>query len=50
MMASLAWQGGGGIIPGCREIGLLVAKADAAVPLFDTTVIHVAAAVRLVLA
>ncbi|NRQ44498.1 aspartate/glutamate racemase family protein [Rheinheimera sp. YQF-2] len=50
MMAGLAWQGVDGIILGCTEIGLLVAKADAAVPLFDTTVIHAKAAVELALA
>ena len=49
MMAGLAWQGVDGIILGCTDIGLLVGKADAAVPLFDTTVIHAAAAVRLAL-
>lgn len=45
MMAGLAWQGIDGIILGCTEIGLLVGKADAAVPLFDTTLIHAKAAV-----
>ena len=50
MMAGLAWQGVDGIILGCTEIGLLVAKADAAVPLFDTTLIHARAAVELALA
>jgi len=45
MMAGLAWQGVDGIILGCTEIGLLVGKADAAVPLFDTTLIHANAAV-----
>lgn len=49
MMAGLAWQGVEGIILGCTEIGLLVGKADAAVPLFDTTVIHAKAAVELAL-
>ncbi|MBU2115423.1 MAG: aspartate/glutamate racemase family protein [Gammaproteobacteria bacterium] len=49
MMAGLAWQGVDGIILGCTEIGLLVGKADAAVPLFDTTVIHAKAAVELAL-
>ena len=48
-MAGLAWQGVDGIILGCTEIGLLVGKADAAVPLFDTTVIHAKAAVELAL-
>jgi aspartate racemase len=45
MMAGLAWQGVDGIILGCTEIGLLVDKADAAVPLFDTSIIHARAAV-----
>jgi aspartate racemase len=45
MMAGLAWQGVDGIILGCTEIGLLVSKADAAVPLFDTSLIHARAAV-----
>lgn len=49
MMAGLAWQGIDGIILGCTEIGLLVGKADAAVPLFDTTLIHATAAVELAL-
>ncbi|HEX5792954.1 MAG TPA: aspartate/glutamate racemase family protein [Rheinheimera sp.] len=46
MMAGLAWQGVDGIILGCTEIGLLVSKTDAAVPLFDTTVLHAEAAVE----
>ena len=50
MMAGLAWQGIDGIVLGCTEIGLLVGKADAAVPLFDTTLIHANAAVRWALA
>jgi aspartate racemase len=49
MMAGLAWQGVEGIILGCTEIGLLISKADAAVPLFDTTIIHAQAAVELAL-
>ena len=50
MMAGLAWQGVDAIILGCTEIGLLVGKADAAVPLFDTTLLHANAAVQLALA
>lgn len=50
IMAGLAWQGVEAIILGCTEIGLLVGKADAAVPLFDTTVIHAKAAVEFALA
>ncbi len=49
VMAGLAWQGVEAIILGCTEIGLLVSKADAAVPLFDTTIIHAQAAVELAL-
>ncbi|HBN90347.1 aspartate/glutamate racemase family protein [Rheinheimera aquimaris] len=50
MMAGLAWQGVDAIILGCTEIGLLVGKADAAVPLFDTTLLHAKAAVQQALA
>jgi aspartate racemase len=49
IMAGLAWQGVDAIILGCTEIGLLVGKSDAAVPLFDTTAIHALAAVELAL-
>ena len=35
-----------GIILGCTEIPLLLAEADAGVPLFDTTAIHAEAALR----
>jgi aspartate racemase len=49
MMAGLAWQGVDAIILACTEIGLLVGKADAAVPLCDTTVIHARAAVAMAL-
>lgn len=45
IMAGLAWQGADAIVLGCTEIGLLVSKADAAIPLFDTTAIHAQAAV-----
>jgi len=40
IMASLVDQGAEAIILGCTEISLLVGQSDAAVPLFDTTVIH----------
>ncbi|GAA0557861.1 aspartate/glutamate racemase family protein [Rheinheimera aquimaris] len=50
MMAGFAWQGVDAIILGCTEIGLLVGKADAAVPLFDTTLLHAKAAVQQALA
>ncbi|MCU4180697.1 aspartate/glutamate racemase family protein [Bosea sp. BH3] len=37
-------QGCDGVILGCTEITLLVSQADFAVPVFDTTALHVAAA------
>lgn len=45
VMAALVADGAQGIILGCTEIGLLVGGDDATVPLFDTTVLHAAAAV-----
>ena len=45
----LAAQGAEGIILGCTEIGLLVRPEDTAVPLFDTTEIHVQAAAEFIL-
>jgi aspartate racemase len=41
----LLQAGAQGIILGCTEIGLLVAQADTAAPLFDTARIHAEAAV-----
>jgi aspartate racemase len=49
VMGRLVERGAGAIILGCTEIGLLVNPADAAVPLFDTTLIHARAAVDLAL-
>ena len=46
VMEGLAAAGAEGIIAGCTEIGMLVSQADAPVPLFDTTAIHVLAAVE----
>ncbi|MCG8428792.1 MAG: aspartate/glutamate racemase family protein [Chromatiales bacterium] len=43
---SLVEQGAEGIILGCTEIGMLVKQSDSAVPLFDTTAIHVQAAIE----
>jgi aspartate racemase len=42
----LAERGAQAVILGCTEIPLLVAEADAGVPLFDTTAIHAEAALR----
>ena len=50
IMAALADRGAQGIILGCTEIGLLVSRADAPVPLFDTTQLHATAAVDWALA
>ena len=39
-------RGAEAIILGCTEISLLVDQSDSAVPLFDTTALHAAAAVE----
>lgn len=44
-MQRLAERGAEGIVFGCTEIGLLVGPADSPVPVFDTTRLHVTAAV-----
>jgi len=45
VIARLVDDGAEAIVLGCTEIMLLVAPGDAAVPLFDTTALHAAAAV-----
>jgi aspartate racemase len=40
-----AADGAGGVILGCTEIPLLIKPADSSIPTFDTTMIHVKAAV-----
>jgi aspartate racemase len=50
IMARLIERGAEAIILGCTEITLLVAQADSAVPLFDTTRLHAQAAVDFALA
>lgn len=45
VIARLVARGAEGIILGCTEIMLLVGPTDSAVPLFDTTTLHAAAAV-----
>lgn len=42
-------EGAEGVILGCTEIGLLVKKDDADIPLFDTTLIHAEAAAQFAL-
>lgn len=44
VMAGLAARGADGIVLGCTGITLLVGPDDATVPLFDTTMLHAAAA------
>lgn len=46
IMMDMADQGAQGIILGCTEIGSLVKPEDAAIPVFDTTQIHIEAAVE----
>ncbi|GAA4717121.1 aspartate/glutamate racemase family protein [Brevibacillus fulvus] len=46
----LVESGAEGIVLGCTEIGLLINAEDSEVPLFDTTRIHAAEAVKLALA
>jgi aspartate racemase len=50
IIAGLEAAGAGGIIYGCTEIDLLVGADDASVPVFDSTRIHVEAAVEWALA
>lgn len=45
VLRGLVEDGVHGIILGCTELGLLLGPADSTVPLFDTTQIHVRAAV-----
>ena len=49
VIARLVARGAEGIVLGCSEIMLLVGAEDSPVPLFDTTSLHAAAAVRLAL-
>jgi aspartate racemase len=49
VIARLVARGAQAVILGCTEIMLLVDQTDSAVPLFDTTSLHAAAAVRLAL-
>ena len=49
VIAGLADQGAEAVILGCTEIGLLVHAADSPLPVFDTTAIHVDAAVAFIL-
>ncbi len=44
IVAEAVAQGADGVILGCTEITLLVSQADFAIPVFDTTALHVEAA------
>ena len=50
IIEELAAQGAQGVILGCTEIGLLIARKDSVLPVFDTTVIHAEMAARMALA
>ena len=49
IMAELSQRGAQGILLGCTEIDLLVSQADAPVPVFDTTRVHVQKALDIAL-
>jgi len=46
IIAELVERGAQGIVLGCTELMLLLTEGDSSVPLFDTTAIHVEAALR----
>jgi aspartate racemase len=50
IMAELVGRGAEGLILGCTEITLLASQADTSVPVFDTTALHVQAALDWLLA
>ena len=50
IMRRLVDQGAEGVIEGCTEIVTLVKQEHTAIPLFDTTAIHVQKAVEMALA
>ncbi len=50
IIAEAAAHGADGVILGCTEIGLLISQADVELPVFDTTALHVEAALDFALA
>jgi len=50
IIAGLVARGAQGVILGCTELPILLRKEEAAVPLFDTTTLHAAAALDAALA
>lgn len=49
IISSLQQQGAQGVVLGCTEIPILIKQTDVAIPVFDTTLIHVQAAVEFAL-
>ncbi len=49
IISGLADQGAQGVILGCTEIPLLIRQEDVSIPVFDTTALHVEAALDLAL-
>ena len=49
IIGKLAAAGAQGVVLGCTEIGLLISPEDSVIPVFDTTQIHAAAAVKMAL-
>ena len=49
IIQSLQQQGAQGVVLGCTEIPILIKQEDVSVPVFDTTLIHVKAAVEFAL-
>ncbi|MAT45101.1 MAG: aspartate racemase [Anaerolineaceae bacterium] len=49
IIRGLETAGAQGVILGCTEIGLLIKQKDSSLPVYDTTVIHAEAAVRVAL-
>jgi len=50
IVENLAEKGAEAVILGCTEIGMLITTKDVTLPLFDTTLIHAASAVKKALA
>jgi aspartate racemase len=50
VVEALVADGAEGVILGCTELAMLLGPADAAVPLFDTAVLHARAAADLAMA
>ena len=49
IIESLQQQGAQGVVLGCTEIPILIKQSDVTIPVFDTTLIHVQAAVAFAL-